>query len=95
MNEYYEDGLTLKEQALAVQRRINDGTIWQLEGAAGRLAMRLLEEGLCMLPKVSCRDYYGNRVPSRDKLKPGAIGTWRYVEERYGRSWAAKLARVK
>jgi len=95
MTEYYDEGLTVEEQALAVQKRINDGTIWRMEGSAGRLAMDLLEEGLCMLPKTRYRDFYGNRVPARDDLEPGMIGTWRYVEERYGRSWANRLARAK
>lgn len=72
----------------AMQNMIDSGTAWTLEGSVGREAMALLESGACMLPKVIRIDYYGNRVPSRDVLKPGTKGTfknaqefWRKVEE--------------
>jgi len=42
----------------------------------GREASHLLEIGACMLPKRSYRDYYGNRIPSRDDLKKGSKGTY-------------------
>ena len=94
MVEYYDEDITLEEQALAVQRRINDGTIWHLEGSAGRLAMDLIEQGYCMLPKTRRSDIYGNHIPSRDDLKPGTLGTWGYVVAHRGRSWAARLVRA-
>ena len=52
-----------------MQRLINNGSVWQMEGSMGREAMRLLEAGICMLPKKSFTDHYGNRIPSRDELK--------------------------
>ena len=60
-----------------MQGHINTGIAWKLEGSFGREAMRLLESGACMLPKVSHRDYYGNIVPNRDVLKPGTKGTYK------------------
>ncbi len=94
MPEFYEEDVTQEEHILAMQRRINDGTIWLFEGSAGREAMALLEAGQCMLPKVAHRDYYGNAIPARDVLKPGTKGTWQLVEQTMGRSWAARMARA-
>lgn len=59
-----------------IQNYINTGMAWTLEGSVGREAMALLESGACMLPKTSNRDYYGNRLPSRDDLKKGTKGTY-------------------
>lgn len=71
-----------------VQEMINSGIIWSMEGSMGRQAMSLLESGACMLPKESHKDYYGNRVPSRDMLEDGTKGTfgnckmfWQGVED--------------
>lgn len=60
-----------------MQEYINNGMAWKLEGSVGREAMALLESGACMLPKEFKVDYYGNRVPSRDVLKPGTKGTFK------------------
>ena len=59
-----------------MQQLINTGTVWQMEGSMGRHAMYLLEVGACMLPKRAHRDFYGNRIPSRDDLKQGSKGTY-------------------
>lgn len=59
-----------------LQAMINSGDVWKLEGAAGREAMSALQQGICMLPKKSTRDYYGNYIPSRDELKQGTKGTY-------------------
>jgi hypothetical protein len=63
----------------SIQNLINTGEAWKLEGSVGREAMRLLESGACMLPKKPHRDYYGNRIPSRDELKPGTKGAFNNV----------------
>jgi len=60
-----------------MQRMINDGSAWKMEGSLGRQAMSLLESGACMLPKLFKNDYYGNRIPSRDVLKAGSKGTYK------------------
>lgn len=59
-----------------MQEMIDSGLVWRLEGSMGREASRLLEIGACMLPKMPHRDYYGNRIPSRDDLKKGTKGTY-------------------
>lgn len=60
-----------------MQDMINSGQAWKMEGSYGREAMRLLDSGACMLPKVDRYDFYGNLVPSRDKLKAGTKGTYK------------------
>lgn len=60
-----------------MQELIDSGLVWKLEGSMGREAMALLESGACMLPKKSYRDYYGNKIPSRDELKSGTKGTYK------------------
>ena len=67
--------LQRKRGVLKMQRMINDGSVWHMEGSMGRLAMQLLRSGECYLPTDSFRDYYGNRVPSRDELEDGTTGT--------------------
>ena len=59
-----------------MQRLINDGSVWHMEGSYGREAMRLLESGQCMLPKKQYKDFYGNVIPSRDNVKPGTTGSY-------------------
>jgi hypothetical protein len=94
MTEFYEEDAPWDEHVKAVQRRINDGSIWHFEGRAGREAMDLIEAGYCMLPKTAYKDYWGNTVPSRAWLEPGTKGTWGYVAARMGRSWAQRMARA-
>ena len=58
-----------------MQKLILSGDAWKMEGSYGRAAMAGLESGQFFLPDVTTFDYYGNRVPSRDELKPGTKGT--------------------
>lgn len=76
----------------ALQRAINDGTAWCFQGSYGRAMMNAIEEGFCLLGRKPARDYYGNRIPSRDEVKPGTKGSYRYVVERYGEAWAQEQA---
>ena len=68
-----------------IQNWIDSGVAWKLEGSIGRNAMDLLKAGICMLPLVAHKDYWGNTVPSRDSLKAGTKGTYqnciKYWEE--------------
>ena len=92
MSDYYDtEG---DDYLIAMQRRINDGSIWLFEGSAGRAAMELLDAGVCLLPKTRTRDYWGNTIPARTDLKPGTKGTWQRVVETRGRSWAQRMARA-
>jgi len=59
-----------------MQGLINNGQAWQMEGSMGRQCMDALRSGMCMLPKKAFTDAYGNRVPSRDELEQGTMGTY-------------------
>ena len=60
----------------AMQGLINNGHAWQMEGSIGRQCMDALRSGMCMLPKKAFYDYYGNKVPSRDEVKKGSMGSY-------------------
>lgn len=60
-----------------LQSMIDSGQAWKMEGSYGRMAMYALERGMCMLPKESHSDYYGNRVPSRDEVPSGSKGSYK------------------
>ena len=79
----------------ALQRRINDGSIWSLEGSAGRAAMDAIDAGLCVLGRRSVRDYYGNLVPGRRDVVSGTKGSVSYSRQLQGESWARSISRIK
>jgi hypothetical protein len=60
-----------------IQRLIDNGSVWHLEGTVGRQAMELLSSGACMLPKQSHKDAYGNYIPSRDEVATGSTGSYK------------------
>ena len=66
-----------------LQRLVDTGQAWQMEGSTGRLCMSLLKVGALFLPRKDFRDYYGNIVPSRTKLKAGTTGTLELSIEYY------------
>lgn len=79
----------------ALQRRINDGSIWSLEGSAGRAAMSAIEAGLCVLGRRSVRDYWGSFVPGRRDVKSGTKGSVSYAQQLQGERWARSISRIK
>lgn len=66
-----------------MQALIDSGSVWSFEGSYGRHAMDLLRSGACFLPKKPSRDYYGNRIPSRDEVKQGTAGSYQNSVEYY------------
>ena len=64
-----------------IQRLINSGMAWKLEGSIGRAAMAAIEDGLCMLGRTGHYDYWGNYVPARDGVRAGTKGSYEYVLE--------------
>jgi hypothetical protein len=64
-----------------IQRRIESGLCWNLEGFYGRQAMDYIESGACFLPLVPRKDYWGNTVPARNTLKAGTKGTFEKSQE--------------
>lgn len=78
------------DQACAIQRFINAGQ-WSFQGSYGRTMMAAIEAGACLLGPHPARDYWGNRIPSRDEVKPGTKGSRDYVVEHNGEDWAVAL----
>lgn len=76
------EGMEPEEYVAAYQALIDSGQAWLLEGSVGRTAMNLIEDGRCMLGEQAHRDYWGNRVPSRHEIEPGAPGSSEYVKNR-------------
>lgn len=77
---YYEEfhEAEVKDEAKQMQKLINSGAAWRLEGSVGRRAMQLIEEGLCILGPKGVRDYYGGYVPSRYEVQSGTKGSVAY-----------------
>lgn len=78
----FYDAQTEDEYLDEMQALVDSGDAWRLEGAVGREAMRLIEDGRLMLGPVGHRDYWGNYVPSRHEVEPGTKGSPEYVAER-------------
>lgn len=96
MTEFYEDTENELDHYKALQRRINDGSIWRFEGSAGRAASDAIGNGLCVLGRQGCRDYWGNYVPSRTEVKEGTKGSTAYARRVNDDSrWVNSIVRVK
>jgi hypothetical protein len=91
-----EGGTTCTEEQfyLALQRAINSGMGWKMQGSYGREMMGAIEAGYCMLGRDQCRDYYGNTIPSRDDVKQGTKGSYQYVIDNQGLEWADLMLEV-
>jgi hypothetical protein len=91
-----EDGeAEAMEHYKALQRQINSGLVWQMQGSMGRTAMAAIEEGFVMTGRQHRKDYWGNTVPSRDVLEAGTKGTYDFVAERLGVEWADEMEAVE
>lgn len=77
-----------------IQRNINSGLAWRLEGSYGRMAMDYINHGLCMLGVQDHRDYWGNHVPNRNQVKEGAKGSYSFVASQHGEEYAKKVSKV-
>lgn len=75
----------------ALQRLINNGQIWQMEGYLCRAAMYAIEDGLVMTGQQDHRDHWGNLIPARGKLRDGSRGTYGYVVRMHGQDHADEL----
>lgn len=91
----FESGeLSEQEEAKFLQKIINDGSIWNLQGVYGRSAMEAMEKGLCILGKRGFKDHYGNYVPSRSEAKEGTKGTVSYSALKQGQEWADLISNI-
>jgi hypothetical protein len=76
--EYYE----------SIQRAINSGMAWKMQGSYGRAMMDAIKSGYCLLGHTRTQDYYGNTIPSRDDVEEGTKGSYEYVIRFQGQEWA-------
>ena len=77
-----------------IQRLINTGMAWRLEGSVSRACMRAIEAGRAMLGTEARRDYYGNAVPSRYDVVAGTKGSFDYVVDAMGMDHAQAMADI-
>ena len=80
----YDENATQEERVVCFQKLINSGQAWLLEGSVGRAAMRLIEDGACILGEEGHQDYWGNYVPARSEVQEGTKGSRQYAVERRG-----------
>lgn len=66
----------------SLQRLIDSGAAWRLDGAIERAALRAIRDGTCVLGPQSFRDRWGIRVPSRDEVGPDRPGSVAYANAR-------------
>ena len=71
----------MDEDAQNLQRLIQTGQVWRMEGASGRAAMNALESGCCFLSSEPKTDYYGNIVPAYSQVKEGTKGSLSLSEQ--------------
>lgn len=86
-----EDGSTHADHLKAMQRLINSGTAWILQGSYGRSAMQAIEEGSLMLGTTAQKDYWGTVVPSRFDVEPGTKGSRQFVIDHHDEAWVDML----
>lgn len=89
-----DDEASPEEVCRALQRCINEGSAWRMQGSYGRSMMAAIESGDCMLGLVGTKDYWGNYIPSRSEVKEGTKGSRSYVVESHGEDWAQMLEAV-
>lgn len=82
------------EYYAALQRQINSGVIWAMQGSCGRAAMDAIKSGRCLCGHMARADYYGTRVPARSEVRSGAIGSYDFVREQAGVEWADRMAAI-
>ncbi len=66
----------------SLQRLIDSGAAWRLDGAIERAALRAIRDGTCVLGPQAFRDRWGIRVPSRDEVGPDRPGSIAYANAR-------------
>jgi hypothetical protein len=84
-----EDGAeTELEYFESIQKAINSGHAWSMQGSYGRTMMDAIQGGYCLLGHERFSDYYGNTIPSRDDVQEGTKGSYEYVTRLQGQEWA-------
>lgn len=82
----YENGEMEENETIAFfQELINEGRAWTLQGHYGRTAEWFIENGFCALGLKAKKTYWGQTIPSRFEITPGAPGSVEYVKEMTGK----------
>ncbi|MCJ7709934.1 MAG: hypothetical protein MUQ32_03805 [Chloroflexi bacterium] len=76
--EAVQDGLDHYPVAF-LQHLIDNGEGWKQQGELPRAIERSLEDGTCVLGRVSHHDYFNNVIPARSEVEPGAKGSLEYA----------------
>lgn len=85
---------TEEEYFVSIQKAINDGNAWKMQGSYGRAMMQAIDDGRCILGRNHARDYWGNRIPARTEVKEGTKGSLSYVRQYSGEEWANLMERI-
>ena len=88
------DEVSAEEYYGAMQRAINSGMAWKMQGSYGRAAMDAIEAGFCLLGVIGHSDYWGNHVPGRYQVVNGTVGSIDFVVNERGQEWAAMMEGV-
>jgi hypothetical protein len=86
--EGLDDEATEEDYYYSMQRAINSGSAWSMQGSYGRAMMDAISAGRCMLGRDQARDYWGNTIPSRDDVQAGTKGSYQFVVKQSGLEWA-------
>ena len=78
-----------------IQKGIESGDIWKLQGSAGRFAMSCLESGICFLGDKVTNDYYGNPIPSRDIIEKGTKGSLENAQNFWQKVWEGDFEAIE
>jgi hypothetical protein len=85
---------TAEEYYESLQRAINGLSAWRMQGSYGRAMMQALTDGYCLLGREHTRDYWGNRIPSREEVKRGTKGSIEYVAQIHGQEYADRMEAI-
>ena len=86
---------TEEQYYMELQKAINGGVAWKMQGSYGRTMMDAIRSGHCMLGHTRHTDYYGNVIPSRDDVEEGTKGSYEYVLNMMGADWADVMGGLK
>ena len=90
-----EDGAeTELEYFESIQKAINSGHAWSMQGSYGRVMMDAIQGGYCLLGHERMGDYWGNTIPSRDDVQEGTKGSYEYVVRLQGQEWADMMGDI-
>ena len=75
----------------ALQRAINSGSAWDMEGSMGRAMMDAINEGFCTLGENDSTRAYGlGHIPSRTQVQAGTKGSEAYARAEQPAFWEGR-----